>query len=228
MNLDIPGIVQHQTINKQTFVLGDNMALLRYMKEEMMMGYFHLGIVDPPYGINVGDMKLGATKDSKPRDYEMGKWDGEVPNKEYWELLRYVCRKLIVWGGNYFTKEIDFSGRCFIVWDKGNDKVSFAPCELALTDFDRNACFIRKGRNAQEQDGKKRHPTQKPVYVYDYIHSNFVEKNWRVLDTHGGSFSHAIAAYKNNSNLVIIDREESYYKSGIEEYKEQAKPRLIF
>lgn len=214
-----------------TFIHGDNMQYLRWLKDNMRMGHFHLGIVDPPYGIEVGSMNLGATKDSKPRNFDMGEWDGEVPTQEYWDLLRYCCRNLIVWGGNYFTKEIGWSGRCFIVWDKMNDKMSFAPGELALTTFDQNAVIIRRGRNAAtvDNDKEKRHPTQKPVYLYDYIHLNFVERGQRVLDTHGGSFSHAIAAYKNNVNLTILDKEESYFNSGIEAYNEAGqKGRLLF
>lgn len=259
-------INKFEVLNKQTFIHGDNMELLRWMKSEMMMGFFHIGIVDPPYGISVGSMNLGATKDSKPRTFEMGEWDNAVPTLEYWILLNYVCRNLIIWGGNYFTdtftscyevkyldgktlwlqnikgikkeglEEVRFypgtkAGRCFVVWDKQNDKMSFAAGELALTTFDANAVMIRRPRNATCNDGdkEKRHPTQKPVYVYDFMHLNFVEKGQRVLDTHGGSFSHAQAAYKNNVDLTIMDITESYYLSGIEAYKQNtSKGRLMF
>lgn len=262
----LDGILKVEKLDPVTFIHGDNMELLRWMKREMMRGYFHVGIVDPPYGISVGSMNLGATKDSKPRNYEMGEWDNEVPSLEYWALLNYVCRNLIMWGGNYFTDtfgsmyEIEYkdgslkylqnikgidktniadvtfmpgvkSGRCFITWDKMNDKMSFAHGELALTTFDQNAVIVRRPRNATsaEEEKERRHPTQKPVYLYDYQHLNFVERGQRVLDTHGGSFNHAIAAYKNNVDLTIIDRCESYYLSGTEAYKNQSsKGRLMF
>jgi DNA modification methylase len=232
--------------NPVTFIHGDNMQFLRTLREEMKYKYFHVAIVDPPYGISVGSMNLGATKDSKPRTYEMGDWDNEVPTQEYWDLLNYLCRKVIVWGGNYFVSNLgqvkDLSkevhpivgipnGRCFIVWDKMNDKMSFAAGELALTSFDRNSVIIRRPRNASSEDEERerRHPTQKPVYLYDYIHLNFLEKNDRVLDTHGGSFSHAIAAYKNNVNLTIIEREKSYFESGLQAYDNASqKGRLLF
>lgn len=240
----VTGITEVETIQNVNFVSGDNMAFLRWAKEEMMYKYFHLGVVDPPYGIGVGSMNLGATKDSKPRNFEMGDWDNEVPSQEYWDLLNYCCRNIIVWGGNYFvsnigqaynhTKEISEgfpNGRCFIVWDKMNDKMSFAPGELALTTFDKNAIIIRRSRNASSSDEEKekRHPTQKPVYLYDHIHLNFVERGQRVLDTHGGSFSHAIAAGKNNLELTIIERNESYIKSGKEAFRNSlSKGRLAF
>ena len=227
----VEGIISITEKNPVTFIHGDNMAFLRHCKEELMYKHFHVGIVDPPYGISVGSMNLGATKDSKPRGYEMGSWDNEVPTQEYWDLLDYTCRNLIIWGGNYFVHSINRSGRCFVVWDKMNDKMSFAAGELALTTFDKNAVIIRRPRNASSEDEEKerRHPTQKPVYLYDYLHLNFVEKNQRVLDTHGGSFSHAVAAFKNNVQLTIIEREESYIKSGIEAYDNASqKGRLLF
>lgn len=213
-----------------TFIHGDNMAFLRFCKENMLKGYYHVGIVDPPYGIDVTKMNLGQTKDSKPRNYERGDWDGAVPTPEYWELLKYCCRNLVVWGGNYFSDMVP-PGRCFLVWDKQNDKMSFAGGELALTTFDKNAMIIRRPRNAKSDDEEKdrRHDTQKPVYLYDFIHLNLVERNQRVLDTHGGSFSHAVAAYKNGVNLTIMDKQKSYVHKGIEVYENASmKGRLLF
>ena len=227
---DTEGIDQVVEINSQRFVQGDNMAFLRLIKKEMLFGYFHVGIVDPPYGISVGDMRLGATASSKPRTYEMGKWDNAVPTQEYWDLLKYACRNVICWGGNYFTKELDWAGRCYIVWDKLSPNMSFAPSELALTTFDKNPIHIPCPRNKSvDEEGDRRHPTQKPVYLYDRLHLDFVERGQRVLDTHGGSFNHSIAAFKNNVELTIIEREKSYFNSGIEAYKLAAcKPRLLF
>lgn len=229
-------------INPVKFIHGDNMEFLRDCKDKEMYKYFHLAVVDPPYGIGVGSMNLGATKDSAPRDFKMGKWDNGRPTQEYWDLLWYCCRNIIVWGGNYFvsnfgqTKNDDShtpitDGRCFIVWDKMNDKLSFSFGELALTTFDKNAVTIRRARNSttEEDYGTKRHPTQKPVYLYDYILQNFTERGNRVLDTHGGSHTHAIAAYKNAINLTIIERDKTYHESGIAAYNEIIKqPRLLF
>lgn len=222
-------IIEQQFINGTQFVFGDNMAILRWMKEEMMLGFFHVGIVDPPYGISVGNMKLGATKDSLPRNYEMGDWDSAVPTQEYWDLVRYVCRNIIVWGGNYFTKEFNWSGRCFYVWDKKNNGMSFADAEIALTTYDESARIIPKARNLSIDDGEKRHPTHKPSYLYEYLHLQHNLRDLRVLDTHGGSFSHAIAAYKTGAKLLIIDKNKGYYESGIVAFKASSQSgRLPF
>ena len=227
--IDVEGIFNIQPRKNVTFIHGDNMSLLRWMKEEMMMGYFHVGIVDPPYGISVGSMNLGATKDSKPRKYEMGEWDSEIPTQEYWDLLKYVCRNVIVWGGNYFTKEFNWAGRCFYVWNKKNNGMSFADCELALTTFDKNARIIPKSRSLGADDGDKIHPTHKPSYLYDYLHLQHELRGKKVLDTHGGSFSHAIAAYKNGVNLTIIEKQKSYFDEGLKQYENASqKGRLNF
>jgi len=231
------------------FLHGDNMELLRQYKEDMKYKHFHVGIVDPPYGIGVGTMNLGTYNDDRDRrhQFEMGEWDNAVPTQEYWNLLWYCCRNLIIWGGNYFVSALGQvtdpldpdkvvgipNGRSFVVWDKGNYKLSFSDGELALTTFDKKAMILKRHKNTtlsmDDEEQIRRHPTQKPVYLYDYLHLNFVERNQRVLDTHGGSFSHAIAAYKNNVDLTIIDRQESYFENGLLAYDKQAsKNRLLW
>lgn len=236
-----------------TLIHGDNMDLLRYMRREMMFQHFHFAIVDPPYGISVGDMKLGATAKSKERTFKMGEWDNEIPDAEYWFLLRYVAREILIWGGNYFTatnavtyevekpdgsfvytsdakdiiKMIEGegiqgiksstipAGRCFYAWDKKNNGMSFADCELCLTTLDKSARIIPKSRSLGDDDGDKRHPTHKPGYLYDYLHLENDMRGKKVLDTHGGSFSHAIPAFKNDVKLTIIDKEKSYFDDGL-------------
>lgn len=215
----LQGIWSIEQKHNVTFMHADNIFFLRKAKDEMMYQHWHVGIIDPPYGIDVTKMNLGATKDSKPKNYERGEWDGEIPTEEYWELMKYCCRNLIVWGGNYFTKEIDWSGRCFHIWDKLNNGMSFADCELALTTFDKNATIIPRSRNKKDDvEGDKRHDTQKPIYIYDYLHLHHELRGKRVLDTHGGSFSHAIAAYRNNVQLTIMDKNKSYVESGMKAF----------
>lgn len=233
MNLEelkkVNGIYEIQKLDPVTFIHGDNMEFLRWCERNTMYKYFHVGIVDPPYGVGIGDQKLGRRSGDKV-NYETGSWDNEIPTQEYWDLLRYVCRELIVWGGNYFTKEFDWSGRCFGIWDKKNDNLDFAFGELILTTFDKNPFKILKARNSRVEDGDKRHPTQKPVYCYEYLHLNYVDRNQRVLDTHGGSFSHAVAARNCKHELVIMDKTKSYYDDGIIHYKKELSrvPEKLF
>lgn len=226
-----------------TFIHGDNMEFMRECREKMMWKHFHMGIVDPPYGIEVTTLNLGSTKDSKPKNYERGDWDSKPPEQEYWNLLWYLCRNIIVWGGNYFTSNFGRvtdlrsgemtgipNGRCFYVWDKYDRGKSFADGELALTTIDKNSRVIQQGRTKRgSNDGDKRHDTQKPVYLYDFIHIDNDLRGKKVLDTHGGSHTHAIAAYINNVKLTIIEKQESFHLSGIKAYEDASrKGRLIF
>lgn len=211
------------------FMLGDNMNLLRFCKEEMYSKLFHYSIDDPPYGINVTKMKLGDTAGKFKSYNRKGNWDSKIPTKEYFDLVNYICRDHILWGGNYFTHLIDWSGRGPFVWDKKNDGTDLADCEVALSTIDQSARIIRRARNSKGGEVRKIHPTQKPVYVYDFMYLNGVEKNKNVYDGHGGSFNHAIASYKNGGNLVIIDADETYFTEGLKNFDEFIKaPRFIF
>jgi len=226
---ELDGIEKIVREDPVTFIHGDCMDFLRKCKEEMMFKHFHVGIVDVPYGINVGNMNLGSDKSSKPKNFEMGEWDAEVPTKEYWDLLEYCCRNIVAWGGNYITKEINWSGRCFVYWSKKQGYAVMAHGELALTTFDMNAVEFEHSRgHLQNQDEERRHPTQKPVRLYDFLHLKFCEKGQRILDTHGGSHSQAIAAARNNMKLTIIEKNKSYHDSGLESYKKSLVKKTLF
>jgi len=226
-------IWEHTKVGTVDFIHADNMPFLRWCKENMLWHYFHVVIADPPYGIDVTNMNMGTDKkmrEALEAKYEMGDWDGEIPTKEYFELLDYVARQQIIWGANYFTEHLSWSGRSFCVWDKMLSYTAFSHAELALTTYDQNAVIVPYARGRLEkQDEGRRHRTQKPVYLYDYLHLTYVQKGQRILDTHGGSFSHAIAAIKNGNHLIIMDKQKSYYDAGIAAAKETLKtPRLAF
>lgn len=224
--------MREETIQKVKLLCMDNMEFLRKCKEEMKYKYYHLAIVDPPYGIGVSEMRLGksATRAVNRKFDQTKKWDSEVPTQEYWDLLSYCCRDIIAWGGNYFTDKLSWAGRCYIVWDKKSPTMDFAPCELALTTFDRNALIFSHARTHQtDEDYDRIHPTQKPVRLYDFLHIQFAKPNFRILDTHGGSFSHARAAIKNGLDLTIMDADEEYFEHGLRSAQEFIQaPRLFF
>ena len=211
------------------FILGDCMDLMR----SKPMGYYHLAVVDPPYGISVCSMNLGATKDSKPRKFEMGDWDNNVPPPEYWKELFRVSRNQIVWGANYFFDDLKSTDCCFI-WDKEQPEgLSFADFELAWTSFKMPCRKIRRSRGKDRSDDK-RHPTQKPIYLYEscfLLWSEYLGKNvngMRVLDTHGGSHNSAIAAFRNGLEMDICEINESYHKSGKSAFDEATKQQMLF
>ena len=194
--------------------------------------YFDLAIVDPPYGIGAGSKKFINRKTANKRAetfYKDNDWDKCTPELEYWKELMRVSKNWIVWGGNYFTKYLP-PARCFIVWDKKTGANSYADCELALTNIDSNARIITKfwlGAHAQDDDGRI-HPTQKPIMVYDFIYQNYAKEGDKILDTHLGSGSSRIAAYRNGFDFVGFEIDKDYFEAREKRFKtELMQPRLF-
>jgi site-specific DNA-methyltransferase (adenine-specific) len=170
-------------------------------------------VVDPPYGIGASSKSfINGTSKTKKDYYKDSCWDKAIPTHEYFSELMRVSKNWIVWGGNYFTQYLP-PARCFIVWDKKTGANSYADCELALTNIDSNARIITKfwlGAHAQDDDGRI-HPTQKPIMVYDFIYQNYAKEGYKILDTHLGSGSSRIAAYKAKLDFVGFELDKEYY-----------------
>lgn len=180
--------------------LGDCMEGMKTFPD----GYFDLAIVDPPYGIGEDGGKC-RTRGSKRTNGEAKGWDKEPPPMEYFVELRRVAKHQIIWGGNYFADKLPAS-RCWIYWQKdmGGD---FADGELAWTSFDR---VLKQFRKRSETHGRI-HPTQKPVELYKWTLANFAKPGMRVLDTHLGSGSHAIAAHYAGIHLTAYEIDADYF-----------------
>lgn len=181
--------------------------------------HFDLAIVDPPYGIGV-DGAIHIRKPDRPstwdmvEKYERKEWDSKIPDVEYWKELFRVSKNQIVWGGNYFTEFLRPS-KCWVFWDKQFENTfNFSHGELAWTSFNRQLFKVTKSSKAETNGGKDRiHPTQKPVYIYDWCLKQFAETNWRVLDTHMGSGSSAISCYKAGLNYTGCEIDTDYFNS---------------
>ena len=175
---------------------------------------FELAIVDPPYGIGRDGAARTTSKHGGRKMHTFKKWDTSRPRAEYFAELFRVSENQIIWGGNYFTQYLP-PARCFIVWDKKTGANSYADCELALTNIDSNARIITKfwlGAHAQDDDGRI-HPTQKPIMLYDFLYQNYAKEGDKILDTHLGSGSNRISAYKNGFDFTAFEVDADYYKS---------------
>ena len=190
--------------------------------------HFDLAIVDPPYGINV-NMNMGKKKGEKAR-YEKKGWDNEIPNKIYFDELVRVSKNQIIWGGNYFTEHLKPS-MGWIVWDKQvPEGVSFSDFELSWSSFNVAAkkvripyCgFIGLG-------GKKRiHPTQKPVKLYEWLLMNYAKDGDKILDTHLGSGSIAIACHNLGFDLTACELDKDYFDASLKRLQQhQAQIRMF-
>jgi len=181
---------------------------------------FDLAIVDPPYGINV-----------KTRVFDDGKkWDNAIPTEEYFEQLFRVSKNQIIWGGNYFLEYLKPTP-CFLIWDKKmTDKHLMSMSEFAWTSFITKNLIFRQPpvgvRGFYNIDGKRIHPTQKSVKLYRWQLVNYGNVNDKILDTHGGSMSIAIACDVEGFDLDICEIDSTYFDNGVnafDKYKQQLK-----
>lgn len=199
-----------------------NMDCMELMKR-YPDGYFDLAIVDPPYGIGMSN-GAGETRGGKKKKdfYKPKNWDIK-PTKKYFDELARVSKNRIIWGGNYF---IDFleSTRCFLYWRKilGG---SYASGELAWTSFDRVANEFTK---QPQRDGKRIHPTQKPIALYRWLLENYAKEGDKILDTHLGSGSSAIAAYQLGYDFVGCELDKDYFQAMQKRVKQAMKQTNLF
>jgi site-specific DNA-methyltransferase (adenine-specific) len=208
---------------------------------------FDLAIVDPPYGIGESGKSnatrgsaAGANKFKGSRNttgvgipstkFLEKNWDKEPPRAEYFIELQRVSKNQIVWGANHFIDRIAKPSSCWIVWDKENGDTDFADCELAWTSYNsavRKFKFMWNGMLQGDMKNKEAriHPTQKPVKLYEWLLTNYAKPGQRILDTHLGSGSSAIAAHYFGVDFVGCELDADYYNAAKKRF-EQATAQL--
>jgi site-specific DNA-methyltransferase (adenine-specific) len=171
---------------------------------------FELAIVDPPYG--AVELMISGGGQSKIMRDEMSKWD-KRPEQQYFDELRRVSNNQIIWGSNYFIDNLPISSR-WLCWDKGKLN-HFPEFELAWMSFNKPSRMFRYHRvDAYINDmDKKIHPTQKPVKLYEWLLMNYAKEGDRILDTHLGSGSSAIACHNLGFDLVGCELDTDYFKA---------------
>ena len=204
-----------------TITREDNMNLMARYPDN----YFDLAIVDPPYGI-LNKTKRGG--DHKFNMDEYSQWDVK-PDDEYFNELFRVSKNQIIWGGNYFGQLWARSpyNKGFIIWDKNQPETlnNFSMAEMAWSSLDKPSKIfrfsVRKNRN-------KIHPTQKPVKLYDWLLHNYAKPNDLILDTHLGSGSSRIAAYKGGFNFVGFEIDCDYFNAQEKRFNEFKSQLRLF
>ncbi len=178
---------------------------------------FQLAICDPPYGIGIDGQKETINKNRNPkhnRKHHAHKgWDLEIPDSNYFRQLERVSENQIIWGGNYFVEHLRNGHKGWIVWDKGQHGLTMSDCELAYSSFDSPTRVWVQNRCILNSEGTI-HPVQKPVKLYEWLLSNYAKEGDRILDTHGGSMSSAIAAHYGGFDMVVCELDKDYYEAG--------------
>jgi len=200
----------------------DNMQLMARYEDN----HFDLAIVDPPYGIGF---------DNKIRDKKSKNWDNKIPKDKYFIELQRVSKNQIVWGGNYFPILWNKGCKAFIFWDKDPSTPNYSDGELAWTSYDKLAKRFYyawngladgiKGRNKKT---KTIHPTQKPVKLYEWLLMNYAKENDKILDTHLGSGSIAIACHNLGYDLTACELDKDYYDAAMKRIQQHKQQKRMF
>jgi site-specific DNA-methyltransferase (adenine-specific) len=208
----------------------DNMQLMSRYPDK----YFDLAIVDPPYGIDVTNQSQGKGGGVAIKiEYKKTDWDKYAPNEEYFKELIRVSKNQIIWGANHFISRIPFDSSCWIVWDKDNGETDFADCELAWSSFKTAVRKFRwKWSGMLQQDMKNKenriHPTQKPAALYKWILKNYANEGDKILDTHLGSGSIAIACHDLGFDLTACELDTDYYNAAMKRIEDHKKQLQLF
>lgn len=222
-------IAEVSTCHSIQFFNVDCMEFMRSKPDK----YYDLAIVDPPYGI---DEKLYRSSHGKNKNSAIAKfykndnrWD-IAPMPEYFTELFRISKNQIIWGGNYFDLPIS---RGFICWDKIRPpENSFSDFELAWSSFDKMPKMFRFGANggfvAKNEDRFKIHPTQKPITLYRWILQNYATEGTKIIDTHGGSMSIAIACDEYKCSLDVCEIDLEYFTNGVKRFKEYKSQQRLF
>jgi len=172
---------------------------------------FDLAIVDPPYGINYDGANATSGSHGGRKAHEWKGWDKKRPEGDYWDELKRVSKNQIIWGANYFSEHLPPS-MGWVFWDKGQRGLTMSDGELAYTSFYRRLEVVTINRVELLKDGTI-HPTQKPVKLYEWLLMNYAKKGDRILDTHLGSGSIAIACHNLGYDLVGCELDVDYFKA---------------
>lgn len=204
--------------------LGDCMDAMSKMPDNA----YDLAIVDPPYGIGAAKMNLGKGGGvAKSNNYNKKNWDKQSPSHQYFEELQRISKNRIIWGGNYFELPIS---KGWIVWQKFMDLSivnDYSPFELAWTSYKKSSMlqFLWSGfwQGDMKNKEKRIHPTQKPVALYKWLLKNYAKEGDKILDTHLGSGSIAIACHDGGFALDAWEIDAEYHKAATERFNTHIK-----
>ena len=203
----------------------DNMELMARYEDN----YFDLAIVDPPYGLGSKTTSGGKNKSKGGKNYQASKWDNhdwdnEIPNDNYFKELFRVSSRQIIWGGNYFPFIWNNGCRGLITWDKMVYLPTMSQIEYAWYSEDKLPQLVKIDNN----DSNRLHPTQKPVKLYEWLLMNYANKGDKILDTHLGSGSIALACHNLKYDLTACELDKEYYTKAMRRLKEHKQQLRMF
>lgn len=146
-----------------------------------------------------------------------------MPDAEYFRELFRISKNQIIWGGNYFDLP---PTRCIVCWDKIEPWENFSQVEIAWTSFDKPAKLFKHGNHGMHS--KKIHPTQKPVELYEYLIDRFALPGNKIFDSHMGSGSSRIAAYKMGYDFYGCEINKDYFEAQEKRFERATQQQSLF
>jgi site-specific DNA-methyltransferase (adenine-specific) len=208
-----------------------NMELMKRYPDN----YFDLAIVDPPYGINADIKNNGKNSDrhektslAKINTYKKTNWDNAIPNDDYFTELKRVSKKQIVWGANFFGLKGGY-----LYWHKNVTMPTYSTGELAWLSWLNKLDFVNITWHGMLQENMKNkeiriHQTQKPVPLYKFCLDKYANPNDKILDTHLGSGSIAIACHDYGFSLTACELDPEYYEKAVQRIKNHVAQIKLF
>jgi len=200
----------------------DNMLMMARYPDD----YFDLAIVDPPYGLEnktVGSDKVDLTNRNSQQKFTRHKWDDTIPLDFYFDELFRVSKRQIIWGGNYFPYIWKKGCRGLITWDKMVYIPTMSQIEYAWYSEDKLPKLIK----INNTDINRKHPTQKPVKLYEWLLMNYAKEGDKILDTHRGSASLDIACHNLGFDLVTCEVDTDYFNDGNKRLKQHQHQQVM-
>ena len=211
---------------KITITNEDCMELLKRTPDN----FYDLAICDPPYGIGIDGQKESICKNKKHnrKKHNHKGWDSAIPTKEYFDELFRISKNQIIWGANYFVENLQKGTKGWIVWDKGQHGLTMSDCEIAYSSFEKATRIYTINRGLIAQKGGSIHPTQKPEKLYRWLLENYAKQGDKILDTHLGSGSIAIACHDYDFELTACELDKEYYNASIKRIKNHISQTKLF
>jgi len=216
--------------DKITLIHGDCIDYIKDIPDK----YFDLAIVDPPYGI--GDINQSASR----KIHKSIKWNSNIPSPQYFQQLKRISKNQIIWGVNYYTEFIKDVGR--IIHDKAPNShqqlKKLSDADIASHSFGVNVKIFRYEWRGNVQGNTinwknvgadaRIHPTQKPIALYKWLLKNYAKPTDKIIDTHLGSGSSAIAAWEYGCGFVGIEIDKEYYEAAVKRFKSYVAQKKLF
>ena len=209
----------------------DCMPALKAMPDKA----YDLAICDPPYGIgkftcDAHTSKTGKRLKNRKKIFSDNyTWNENIPVQEYFEELKRVSKKRIIWGANYYNCFENERGA--LVWYKGDMTKTISHCEIASLSFQTRVAYVhidwQSGFFRELKEGKQIHPCQKPVALYKWLLKNYAKPGDKILDTHLGSGSIAIACWDMGFDLTGYEIDKEYYDAAVARLEQHKKQQVL-